>query len=178
LTIAVLSWHLAQHLSLSSGLDIAFETGSYSPTKPSVAVGYTSLQPVVALRYNDPSGLDVGVSNRLLINRKNSETDYRSGTAYVGEFEAGWNVGRWKLGLVGAYLNQFTDDQQGGAVIGANRARTLAVGPSIVYDAGKFNINLNYQQGLYAANTSKSNAIWLSIAIPLWAKPPGPAAGN
>ena len=31
-----------------------------------------------------------------------------------------------------------------------------------------FNIGLS---GLYAANTSKSNAIWVNVAFPLWAKP-------
>jgi hypothetical protein len=178
LSPVILSWKLAQNLTFTSGFDIAFETGSYSPTKPSVAVGYTSLQPVVSLRYNAPNGIDVGLANRLLINRENGDTSYRSGTASVSEFEAGWNIGKWKLGLVGAYLNQFTDDRQNGSVIANNRAKTLALGPSITYDGGAFNINLNYQQGLYAANTSKSNAIWLNIAIPLWAKPPGPAAGN
>ncbi|RDK02476.1 SphA family protein [Paraburkholderia lacunae] len=177
LSPVILSWNLARHLTFTSGFDIAFETGSYSPSKPSVAVGYTSLQPVVSLRYNDPNGIDVGVANRLMINRENGTTGYKSGTAYVSEFEAGWNIGKWKLGLVGAYLNQFTDDRQNGSVIGGNRAKTLGIGPSIVYDAGKFNINLNYQQGIYAANTSKSNAIWLNVAIPLWAKPPGPVTG-
>ncbi|WP_184056467.1 transporter [Paraburkholderia sp. MM5384-R2] len=178
LSPVIMSWGLARNLTFTSGFDIAFETGSYSPSKPSVAVGYTSLQPVVSLRYNAPNGIDLGVANRLMINRENGATGYRSGTAYVGEFEAGWNIGKWKLGLVGAYLNQFTDDRLNGSVIGGNRAKTLGLGPSIVYDAGKFNINLNYQQGIYAANTSKSNAVWLNVAIPLWAKPPGPATGH
>lgn len=154
------------------GLDIATESGSYSPTKPSVAVGYTSIQPVVSVRYDNPLGLDIGLSNRFLLNMKNSETGYRSGDGYVGEFIAGWNFGKWKLGVVGAYLNQYTDDQENGTSIAANRSRSFAIGPSIVYDFGPVNINLNYQQGLYAANTSKGNAVWLNIAIPLWAKIP------
>ncbi|TCG08106.1 hypothetical protein BZM27_14455 [Paraburkholderia steynii] len=174
LSPVIASWSLARNLTFTSGFDIAFETGSYSPSKPSVAVGYTSLQPVVSLRYNAPNGIDLGVANRVMFNRENGETGYRSGTAYVGEFEAGWNIGKWKLGVVGAYLNQFTDDRNNGALVAGNRAKTLGIGPSIVYDGGKFNINLNYQQGIYAANTSKSNAVWLNVAIPLWAKPPGP----
>ncbi|WP_082102429.1 SphA family protein [Robbsia andropogonis] len=178
LSPVVLSWHLARNLTFTSGFDIAFENGSYSPSKASVAVGYTSLQPVISLRYNVPNGIDLGVSNRVMFNRENSETAYRSGTAYVGEFEAGWNFGKWKIGMVGAYLNQFTDDRQNGSVVVGNRAKSLALGPSIVYNAGPFNINLNYQQGIYAANTSKSNAIWLNLAIPLWAKPPIPNTGH
>lgn len=172
LSPVILSWKLAQNLTLTSGFDIAFESGSYSPSKASVAVGYTSFQPVVSLRYDAPNGLDVGMANRLMINRENSETGYRSGTGYVGEFEAGWNFGKWKLGVVGAYMNQFTDDKLNGVTIAGNRAKTLGLGPSIVYNGGPYNINLNYQHGLYAANTSKSNAIWLNVAIPLWAHVP------
>jgi hypothetical protein len=69
--------------------------------------------------------------------------------------------------VVGEYLNQFSDDKANGANVG-NRMRTFGIGPSLVYDARSWNINLNYQQGVYAANTSKSNNVWLNIAIPLW----------
>lgn len=162
----ILKWSLSPQLTVAAGLDLALETGSYSPTKTSVAVGYFSAQPVLSIRYNQPDGIDVGLSNRLLFNRKNSDTGYRSGNGYIGEFTAGWNVGKWKFGVVGAYVNQFSDDQSNGVSIG-NRARSFAMGPSIVYDAGRFNINLNYQQGIYAANTVKSNSVWLNVAFPL-----------
>ncbi|KVF00862.1 SphA family protein [Burkholderia vietnamiensis] len=167
LTPVLLQWRLSQNLAIASGIDVAFENGSYSPVKASVAVGYTSVQPVFSIRYNAPNGLDVGIANRLLLNAKNGTTNYRSGNGYVGEFEAGWNFGPWKLGVVGEYLNQFSDDKANGANVG-NRMRTFGIGPSLVYDARSWNINLNYQQGVYAANTSKSNNVWLNIAIPLW----------
>lgn len=164
----MLRWDIAPHTNITSGLDIALETGSYSPARPSVAVGYTSWQPVLAMRHNNPDGLDLGISNRLLINERNSTTNYRSGTAYVADFIGGWNVGKWKFGVTGAYLNQFTDDSQNGIEITGNRARSFAMGPTIAYNGGAFNINMNYQRGLYAANTAKSDAIWLNVSIPLW----------
>ncbi len=167
LTPVLLEWHLSQNLAIGSGIDFAFETGSYSPAKTSVAVGYTSVQPVLSVRYNVPNGIDVGLSNRLLLNTKNGATNYRSGDGYVAEFNAGWNFGPWKAGVVGAYLNQFSDDKANGVTVG-NRMKTFGIGPSIVYDARSWNVNLNYQQGLYAANTAKSNSVWLNIAIPLW----------
>ncbi|HTH74425.1 MAG TPA: transporter [Trinickia sp.] len=166
-TPALLEWHLTQNLAIASGLDFAFETGSYSPVKSSVAVGYTSIQPVVSVRYNVPNGIDVAVANRLLLNSKNGATNYRSGDGYVAEFSAGWNFGPWKLGVVGAYLNQFSDDKANGVSAG-NRMKTFGIGPSVVYDARSWNVNVNYQQGLYAANTAKSSSVWLNIAIPLW----------
>ncbi|MEM5317739.1 transporter [Paraburkholderia sp. JHI869] len=167
LTPVLLQWHLTQNLAIASGIDVAFETGSYSPVKSSVSVGYTSVQPVISVRYNVPNGIDLGLANRFLLNEKNGTTNYSSGDGYVGEFEAGWNIGPWKLGVVGAYLNQFSDDKADGVNVG-NRMRTFGIGPSIVYDARSWSVNLNYQQGVYAANTAKSNNVWLNIAIPLW----------
>ncbi|MFM0436547.1 transporter [Paraburkholderia strydomiana] len=168
----IVGLHPFPNVEIATGIDVATETGSYSPTKPSVAVGYTSVQPVFSIRYNNPSGLDIGVSNRFLLNTRNSQTDYRSGDGYVAEFTAGWNFGKWKLGVVGAYSNQYSDDRLHGNAIPGNRAKTFGIGPSIVYDFGPVNVNLNYQQGVYAANTSKGNAVWLNLAIPLWAKVP------
>jgi hypothetical protein len=167
LTPILLQWHLSENLAIASGIDVAFETGSYSPVKSSVAVGYTSVQPVLSIRYNVPNGIDLGLSNRFLLNEKNGTTNYSSGDGYVGEFEAGWNFGPWKLGVVGAYLNQFSDDKANGVNVG-NRMRSFGIGPSLVYDARSWNVNLNYQQGVYAANTARSNNVWLNIAIPLW----------
>ncbi len=57
---AVLRWDLAPHTHMVAGLDVALPNGSYNPNRPSVATGYTSIQPVLAFRHNDPSGLDVG----------------------------------------------------------------------------------------------------------------------
>ncbi|WP_354357694.1 SphA family protein [Variovorax boronicumulans] len=169
-TPVMLRWALSPYANVTTGLDIALPSGSYSPNRSSVAVGYTSWQPVVAYRYNEPNGFDAGISNRLLLNQKNSDTNYRSGSAYVADFTAGWNFGKWKVGVVGAYLNQFSDDRQNGAVVNGNRTRSFAVGPSIAYNAGPFSISVNYQQGIYAVNTAKSNALWVNLAIPLWVK--------
>jgi hypothetical protein len=165
----IVDWRPTRELSVAAGLDIALETGSYSPTKASVAVGYTSWQPVLAVRYEQAGGLDIGLSNRFLINQRNTTTNYSSGDAYLAEFVAGWHLGQhWKLGIVGSYLNQYSNDTQNGAIVEAgNRTRSFGIGPSIVYDAGPVRINLNYQQGIYAANTSKSNNVWLNVAIPL-----------
>lgn len=169
-TPAVLRWSLTDKAYAAAGLDIALPNGSYDPHRPSVSTGYTSVQPVFGIRHTDPNGLDVGLINRLLLNRENSTTHYRSGNGYVGEFTAGWNTGPWKFGMVGSYLNQFSNDRQGGAAIDGNRARSFALGPSLNYNAGPFSVNLYYQRGVYAANTTKNNVLGIGIAIPLWIK--------
>lgn len=167
---AVLRWNLTPYAHLVAGLDVALSNGSYNPRRPSVSTGYTSFQPVFGFRHNDPGGLDVGLINRLLINSENDSTGYRSGRGYVAEFTAGWNTGPWKLGVVGSYLNQFSDDRQHGAAIDGNRARSFALGPSLNYNAGAFSISLNYQRGIYAANMSRNNILGIGLTIPLWIK--------
>ncbi|MFM0741772.1 transporter [Paraburkholderia xenovorans] len=164
----IMQWHPTRDLAIATGLDVALESGSYSASKASVAVGYLSLQPVFAVRYSQPDGIDIGLANRVLINQRNRETNYTSGNAYVGEFEAGWHFAHWKVGVVGAYLNQYSNDVENGATVASgNRARSFGIGPSIVFDPGPFKINLNYQQGVYAANTTKSNNIWLNVVFRL-----------
>ncbi|BBF84934.1 hypothetical protein DLM_1310 [Aquitalea magnusonii] len=167
-TPLLLRWDVAANTNVTWGFDFALKSGAYDPARTSVAVGYNSYQPVLAIRHNDPDGLDLGISNRLLFNDKNSDTHYRSGSAYVADFIGGWNFGKWKVGVTGSYLNQFTDDSQNGSTITGNRARSFAIGPTVAYNAGSFNINMNYQQGVYAANTAKSNAVWINFAMPLW----------
>lgn len=167
-TPLLLRWDVAANTNVTWGFDFALKSGAYDPARTSVAVGYNSYQPVLAIRHNDPDGLDLGVSNRLLFNDKNNDTHYRSGSAYVADFIGGWNFGKWKVGVTGSYLNQFTDDSQNGSTITDNRARSFAIGPTVAYNAGSFNINMNYQQGVYAANTAKSNALWINFAMPLW----------
>lgn len=176
LSPALLQWSFSSRLNAIAGLDVALANGSYSASRPSVAVGYTSVQPVLALRYNEPNGPDVGLLTRFMLNRTNGDTGYRSGDALVTDFSAGWNFGKWKLGVVGGYLNQYEDDRRQGVIVRDYRSRSFGIGPSIVYDAGPLNININYQHGVYAANTSKGHSLWLNFSFPLWASPPAQRA--
>jgi hypothetical protein len=100
-TPLLLRWDVAANTNVTWGFDFALKSGAYDPARTSVAVGYNSYQPVLAIRHNDPNGLDLGISNRLLFNDKNSDTHYRSGSAYVADFIGGWNFGKWKVGVTG-----------------------------------------------------------------------------
>ena len=164
---------LADNLNLASGVDIALDSGPYNPQKFSVSTGHSSVIPVVSLRYDQPLGPDVAVSNRLLFNQRNDATKYKSGTVYTLDFQAGWNfTQKLKLGAVGGFFSQISDDNAPFGVQNGNRSEYLAVGPSATYETEVFgrpiNINLNYQRGVYARNTTKSSTAWLNVAIPLY----------
>lgn len=163
----IFAWHLPNYQQFIVGLDIATPFGTYDPNAFSVAQGYTSFQPGFGYRYNNPQGLDAGATVRFLLNMKNQDTNYKSGTALVVDYMAGWNFGPWKLGVVGGYAYQFDGDRVGGVDIGY-RFEEFKVGPSIAYNFGPAIVNLNYQQDVYVKNGAKTGAFWLNIAAPLW----------
>jgi hypothetical protein len=188
----ILQWSLSRYQSLTLGLDIATNTGTYSPWAAlNVGTNYNTIMPTLAYRYFDPKGVEFGVSPRLLFNDTNTASlnpfrqslqRYQSGDALVVDFNAGYNFGAWKAGIVGSYTHQFTDDSANGAkafnaagVQDGNRLRTLALGPSLTYDAGKFQVNLNYQHTFLVENGTKSESVWANVAFPIWV--PAPPAG-
>lgn len=166
-------WQLGGNFSVATGVDFALDTGPYNPQKFSVSTGHSSVIPVLSVRYDNPMGLDVAFSNRLLFNQRNDSTKYKSGTVYALDFQAGWNVTpKLKLGAVGGFFSQISDDNAPSGVRNGNRSEYLTVGPSVTYETEVFgrpiNINLNYQRGVYARNTTKSSTAWLNVAIPIY----------
>ncbi len=176
----ITKWRLTDNLFVAGGIDVALNTGPYDARKFSVATGHSSVIPVLSLRYDNPVGLDIGVSQRLLLNQRNATTKYQSGTVYALDFQAGWNLTRdLKIGAVGGYFKQIANDTGPfGVPPGGNRSEYLTVGPSITYETAMLgrpvNFNLNYQVGVLARNTTKGSTAWLNVAIPLYVMGPPP----
>ncbi len=167
---AILQWSVTPELAVAAAVDLTFRSGAYTPIRPSVAFGYFSTQPLVAIRYAVPNGPEVGITNRFIFNNRNSDTDYRSGNTYVGEFLANWTFDHWKLGVVGSYVDQFSDDRQHGASVplNGNRARALSGGPSVLYEGKGYSVGVNYQPGVTAHNMPKTDRMWLNFAFRLF----------
>lgn len=190
----ILNWALSPLQSVTLGLDIMPNTGTYSPSKPlNVGTNYTTISPVFAYRYSDPKGFEFAVSPRLLLNTTNTDSvnaftqtlqQYRSGDALAVDFTAGYNIGPWKLGAVGGYVQQYADDTVNGikafnaaGIQDGNRLRALNFGPSVTYNAGPVQINLNYQHTFYVENGTKADTVWANVAFPIWVPAPPPGAG-
>ena len=150
------------------GLDIATGWGSYDKmSHVNASSGYRSVILGLAYRYDNPTGLDIGFRANFLFNEENSHTDYDTGDTVMLDLLACWNFGKWELGVVGGYTQQFTNDIDDGVDVG-NRVTHLGLGPTLSYSTGPFNIELNYQKGLLAKNTSKNDSIWLNLTMPLY----------
>ncbi len=164
----ILNWHKGySHYTL--GFDITLKGFDYDEEDPvNVATGYNSYTPVVAYRYDDPNGLDLGIKASFLFNQKNSDTNYKTGNILMLDMFAGWDFGKWQVGVVGGYTQQVSDDKQGGAKISDHKTKTLTVGPCLTYNFGPIMAELNYQRGLIAENASKNDSVWLNITLPLY----------
>jgi hypothetical protein len=170
-------WSVTRNFKIASGFDFILPTGAYSASKPAIASGYTTYSPVLSLRYNNPRGLDIGVSNRLFFNATNTRTNYHSGDAYMADYIAGWNIGHVELGVTGGWLQEYQRDSQYGAAISGSRQEIFRIGPSITYSGrflGKipFIVNVNDQFDVISKNAPKENNFWVNIGFPLFAPPP------
>lgn len=167
----IMNWQLQEsHQYFTLGLDIALEWGaSYDDDKAvNAGTGYTTFIPVLAYRYDNPNGLDVGVKANFMFNLENDSTDYDTGDMIALDLYAGWNFGKWKLGAMGAYTDQFESDKVHGHTVKNSDIRMFNVGPSISYVAGPVIFNFNYQKGVTAENISKNDFFWFNIALPLY----------
>ncbi len=175
-TPLLLNWHRGNsHYTV--GLDIALKGFNYDEDNfTNVATGYNSVIPVVAYRYDKPNGLDIGGRASIVYNFENSDTDYKSGALLALDLFGGWNFGKWQVGITGGYTQQLSDDSGSGydaleamhQVSNGNRMKELKLGPSITYNSGPMIFEVNYQRGLIAENTIKSDSIWFNFTMPLY----------
>jgi len=161
-----LSWHLDQKQAIVMGVDLAMPTGTYDKNSfANTGVNHWSVQPTAAYHYSDPEGLEVAVSARLIFNTKNTDTDYRTGNEFIFDYAAGWNIGKVRLGAVGYYIKQFTDDTGPGVASDGHRGEGLAVGPSFTYNfTPGLNVSASWQHDVVAKNRGEGNNLWVNLA--------------
>ncbi|WP_238211281.1 transporter, partial [Pseudomonas sp. PAGU 2196] len=83
---------------------------------------YWVFEPVYAMSYVDPAGLNLDTKVMYDFNRSNPDTDYRSGQEFHVDYAVGWGLGNgWVLGVGGYYYRQTTDDRQDGERIEDNK---------------------------------------------------------
>ena len=164
----IMNWRLDKYQTFTLGLDIASPISSYDATNGLVGGNYTTFQPTIAYRYNDPKGFEFGISPRILFNTENTDTSYSSGTTVVVDFMANWHFGAWRVGVAGGYSKQIAGDKQYGVNIG-NELSEFKAGPSLTYDAGPVIVNFNWQPSWYVENGANSSTVWLNVAFPIYA---------
>lgn len=161
-----LAWHPDRNNTFVVGVDVAMPTGKYDVSDiANIGVNHWSVQPTVGYHYSDPQGLEVATTARLIFNTENTETDYKSGTEFVWDYAVGWNFDKIRLGAVGYYLEQFTDDTGPTAAADGHRGKAFAIGPSVTYSfTPGMQISASWQHDVVAENRAQGDAVWVNFA--------------
>lgn len=161
-----LAWHTKGKHAFLAGLDIAGPTGKYSADDAiNIGLNHWSFQPTIGYHYKDPKGLELGTTARLIFNTENHDTDYTSGTELVVDYAVGWNIDKWRLGAVGYYLQQLTDDSGPRVSDDGNRGMAFAIGPSLSYSFNPgFELSGSWQHDVVTQNRSQGDTFWFNVA--------------
>lgn len=161
-----LAWHLDQNNTIVFGADFGLPTGKYdSNDLANVGLNHWSVQPTLGYHYLDPQGLEFATTARFIFNTKNTDTDYKTGTEFVWDYAIGWNIEKWRIGAVGYYLQQVTDDTGPTAPADGHRGKGFAIGPSLTYSFNPgLQVSASWQHDLVAENRSKGDIVWFNFA--------------
>lgn len=181
----IMGWHFDNGLHLTTGLDINVPVGSYDRNaQANFSRHYWNFEPVVAFAYYDPNGFALDMKFMYDFNLKNTSAqvnglnptgaDYRSGQEFHVDFGAGYNVGKWELGVSGYYYTQTTadrvSDRNTQAVVDSLdglKGKTFAMGPAIKYNAGPAQVIATWQHEFESEYRPEGERVWLKVIIPI-----------
>lgn len=163
-----LGFHHSDKLHSILALDLIAPTGAYDRGDlANPGRNYWVIEPVYAVSYIDPDGLNIDAKTMYDFNLRNRATDYRSGQELHVDYAVGWGLGNgWVVGVGGYALYQTTDDRQHGERIKDNKGRAFAIGPSLKYTSrdGWF-LTAKWQRETEVRNRAEGNAYWMKLTI-------------
>ncbi|MGH8381935.1 SphA family protein [Pseudomonas sp.] len=164
-----LGFHHSEKLHSIVALDFIAPTGEYDRGDlANIGRNYWVIEPVLAISYIDPNGLNIDAKTMYDFNLRNDSTDYLSGQELHVDYAVGWGLGNgWVVGVGGYVLYQTTDDRQNGDRIEDNKGRSIAIGPSVKYSSntGWF-LTAKWEKENQVRNRAEGNAYWMKLTIP------------
>ena len=167
---AGVGYHHSPKLHSVLAVDAYLPTGGYSQGDiANIGRNYVAIEPVYALSYIDPNGFNGDLKAGYIINRRNSDTDYKSGNEFHFDYAAGWGLGNgWTVGLGGYFKQQTTLDKQAGTSLANSKTNGMAIGPNLKYDSGKgWFVTAKWQVESNVKNGAQGNALWVKAVFPL-----------
>ncbi|HEY8877658.1 MAG TPA: transporter [Roseateles sp.] len=164
-----LATHYSPQFHTALGLDFVLPTGGYDKNDlANIGRNYVTVQPLYALSWIDPKGFNGDLKFTFNFNRRNKETDYRSGSEVLVDYCAGWGLDNgWTVGLGGHLWHQLSNDESAGTTLRDSKARSFGVGPSIKYDNGRgWFITAKLQKETAVRNSTQGTALWIKTLIP------------
>lgn len=164
-----LGFHHSEKLHSILALDLIAPTGEYDKNDlANVGRNYWAIEPVLAVSYVDPNGLNIDAKTMYDFNLRNKDTDYRSGQELHMDYAVGWGLSNgWVVGVGGYIYQQTTDDRQDGDRIKDNKGKAFAIGPSVKYMSNKgWFLTAKWQQESQVRNRAEGDAYWVKLSVP------------
>lgn len=164
-----LGYHYSDKLHSIFALDFIAPSGEYNRGDlANIGRNYWVVEPVVAVSYVDPNGLNVDAKIMYDFNQRNNATDYLSGSELHADYAVGWGLGNgWVVGVGGYVDYQTTDDRQNGETVKDNKGRAIAIGPSVKYTSNKgWFLTAKWEQETQVRNRAEGNAYWMKLTVP------------
>ena len=133
------NYNVNPDLNINTRLTVYAPTGSYQVGRlANTSKNYWSFEPTVGVMYfGQKNGIELSLFSGICYNTENPDTDYKSGSQFHLDGTLAQHFpfagGISSVGVTGYYYDQISDDTGSGAVFGAFRAKTTAIGPSVSY---------------------------------------------
>lgn len=166
-----LSWMVAPGVFVQSGISFGLPTGEFSTATGSLNTGTNAFSTGfdVGFSYlND--GWNLSAHANYFIYGENPDTDYRSGQELLINWTAMKDIGGLKIGPVGYWRKQMTDDRNDGSFYGgtiSGRAEQVGLGIGVSKQFGPVEVNLNYVHDFKVENTLGGDKVLLNLTMPL-----------
>lgn len=165
-----LGFHYSDKLHVAYGIDFVAPTGRFDRDDlANIGRNYWAAQPLIAVSYVDPAGLNFDIKTMYDFNSRNRDTDYKSGQELHADFAVGWGLGNgWVLGVGGYAYRQTTNDELRGETVKDNKGRAFAFGPNIKYSNPKgWFLTAKWEKESSVRNRAEGEAFWLKLVAPL-----------
>jgi hypothetical protein len=189
----VLSWH-GPEWHFGTGLEVYVPTGAYnkngvapngfnnSDPRRDIGTNYWSIEPIFAATYLSNEGLEASSKFMLNFKTENSYTKYQSGDEFHFDYLVAKHIGHWAVGIGGYFLEQFTNDTQGGHTVTSmnyfgqqgvfsdgRKGQVFAFGPSAQYqlDSGQ-QLQLTWDHETLVRNRFGGDKVVFKFVTSLW----------
>lgn len=184
-----LSWRLGDSgFFIKTGFGVYVPTGTISGPSglDSIGLPWWQLQPGLVISYLK-DGWNFTANMYAAIPTKNMYTGYQTGTLIDVELSATKTIGKWRMGAIGYYMAQITDDKSSayyGYAVSGNRYSKFAAGALIGYNFGPATLNFWALKefvvnasggsnplfpGFDTASTVRGFSVFTSLNYRLWA---------
>lgn len=166
-----LSWMIAPAVFIQSGVSFGLPTGKFSTAPGSVNLGTNSFNAAFDLGFSYlDDGWNLSAHANYFVYGENTDTDYRSGNEFLLNWTAMKDIGGLRIGPVGYWRKQVTDDKNNGSAYGgtiSGRAEQFAVGIGIAKQFGPVEVNINYLHDFHVENTLGGDKVMVNLTMPL-----------